>query len=258
MTETALFADVILPASAFPEKDGTFTNTDRRVQLGRKAVSPPGQAKQDWWIIQEMAKRLGLDWNYQSVADVFAEMRLGMDSIKGMSWARLEQENSITYPCDSEDDPGQGIIFVNDFPTENGLAKLVPADFTNADELPDDEYPFVLITGRQLEHWHTGAMTRRASMLDAIEPVPVASVHPDDLKKLGVEPNNKIQISSRRGTVECFARADDGLLHGQIFMPFCYHEAAANLLTTDALDPFAKIPEFKFCAIKVKPAVSHR
>ena len=258
MTETALFADVILPASAFPEKDGTFTNTDRRVQLGRMAVSPPGQAKQDWWIIQEMAKRLGLNWNYQSVAEVFAEMREGMDSIKGMSWNRLEQENSITYPCDSEDDPGQGIIFVSDFPTENGLAKFVPASFTNADELPDGEYPFVLITGRQLEHWHTGAMTRRASMLDAIEPVPVAAVHPDDLKKLGVEPNNKIKISSRRGTVECFARADDGLLHGQIFMPFCYHEAAANLLTTDALDPFAKIPEFKFCAIKVSPAVSHR
>ena len=258
MTETALFADVILPASAFPEKDGTFTNTDRRVQVGRKAVSPPGQARQDWWIIQEIAKRLGLDWSYQNVADVFAEMRQGMDSIKGMSWERLEQENSITYPCDSEDDPGQGIIFVNDFPTENGLAKFVPAKFTNADELPDGEYPFVLITGRQLEHWHTGAMTRRASMLDAIEPVPVASVHPDDLKKLGVEPNNKIRISSRRGTVECFARSDDGLLHGQIFMPFCYHEAAANLLTTDALDPFAKIPEFKFCAIKVSPAVSHR
>ena len=258
MTETALFADVILPASAFPEKDGTFTNTDRRVQLGRKAVSPPGEAQQDWWIIQEMAKRLGLDWSYQSVADVFAEMRLGMDSIHGMSWDRLEQEHSITYPCDTADDPGQGIIFVNDFPTENGLAKFVPADFTNADELPDADYPFILITGRQLEHWHTGAMTRRASMLDAIEPVPVAAVHPDDLKKLGVEPNNKIEISSRRGTVECFARADDGLLPGQIFMPFCYHEAAANLLTTDALDPYAKIPEFKFCAIQVRPADSHR
>lgn len=257
MTETALFADVILPASAFPEKDGTFTNTDRRVQLGRKAVSPPGQAEQDWWIIQEMAKRLGLDWNYQTVADVFAEMRLGMDSIKGMSWQRLEQEHSITYPCDTAEDPGQGIIFIDDFPTENGLAKFVPAKFTNADELPDAEYPFVLITGRQLEHWHTGAMTRRASMLDAIEPVPVASIHPDDLEKLGLAANDTVRITSRRGTVECFARADDGLLHGQIFMPFCYHEAAANLLTTDALDPFAKIPEFKFCAIQVSPAEVH-
>ena len=257
MTETALFADVILPASAFPEKDGTFTNTDRRVQLGRKAVEPPGEAKQDWWIIQEMAKRLGLNWNYTGPADIFAEMREGMDSIKGMSWQRLEQEHSITYPCETPDDPGQGIIFINDFPTENGLAKFVPAKFTNADELPDEEYPFVLITGRQLEHWHTGAMTRRASVLDAIEPVPIAAIHPNDLKKLGVEPNNAIKISSRRGTVECFARADDGIQEGQVFMPFCYHEAAANLLTTDALDPFAKIPEFKFCAIQVSPVEKH-
>ena len=257
MTETALFADVILPASAFPEKDGTFTNTDRRVQLGRKAVSPPGEAQQDWWIIQEMAKRLGLDWNYTGPGDIFTEMRLGMDSIKGMSWQRLEQEHSITYPCDTEDDPGQGIIFIDDFPTENGLAKFVPAKFTNADELPDNEFPFVLITGRQLEHWHTGAMTRRASILDAIEPVPIATIHPNDLEKLGMQAGDIIRLSSRRGSVECFARADDGINEGQVFMPFCYHEAAANLLTTDALDPFAKIPEFKFCAIQVRPAEKH-
>ncbi len=257
MTETALFADVILPASAFPEKDGTFTNTDRRVQLGRQAVNPPGNAKQDWWIIQEMAKRLGLDWNYAGPHEVFAEMRLGMDSIKGMSWERLEKDQSVTYPCDSPEDPGQGIIFIEDFPTTSGKGKLVPAKFTNADELPDKEYSFVLITGRQLEHWHTGAMTRRASMLDAIEPVPVASINPKDLERLGLAPNDKIKLTSRRGTIECFARADDGLREGQVFMPFCYNEAAANLLTTDALDPFAKIPEFKFCAIQVGPASQH-
>ena len=257
MTETAMFADVILPASAFPEKDGTFTNTDRRVQLGRKAVNPPGEAKQDWWAIQEMAKRLGLDWNYQGPSEVFAEMRLAMDSIKGMSWERLEQNHSVTYPCDTPDDPGQGIIFIDEFPTESGRAKIVPAPFTNADELPDDEYEFVLITGRQLEHWHTGAMTRRASILDAIEPVPVAAIHPNDLKKLGLEPSDKIRLTSRRGSIECFARADDGLLEGQVFMPFCYHEAAANLLTTDALDPYAKIPEFKFCAIQVGQAKNY-
>ncbi len=254
MTETALFADVILPASAFPEKDGTFTNTDRRVQLGRKAVNPPGDARQDWWIIQEMARRLGLDWNYSGPQEVFTEMREGMDSIKGMSWERLENDHSVTYPCDSPEDPGQGIIFIDDFPTDNGKGKLVPAKFTNADELPDQEYSFVLITGRQLEHWHTGAMTRRASMLDAIEPVPVASINPKDLQKLGLEANSLIKLTSRRGTIECYARADSGLSEGQIFMPFCYHEAAANLLTTDALDPYAKIPEFKFCAIKVGAA----
>ena len=174
-----------------------------------------------------------------------------------MSWERLEKDQSVTYPCDSPEDPGQGIIFIEDFPTTSGKGKLVPADFTNADELPDEEYSFVLITGRQLEHWHTGAMTRKASMLDAIEPVPVASINPKDLEKLGLKPNDKIRLTSRRGSVECFARADDGLLQGQVFMPFCYNEAAANLLTTDALDPFAKIPEFKFCAIQVGPAETH-
>lgn len=258
MTETAWFADVLLPASAFPEKTGTFTNTDRRVQLGRQAMLPPGEAKQDLWIIQEIAKRMGLtDWKYHQAYDVYKEMQQGMDSIKGLTWDRLEQEDSVTYPCENEGDPGESIIFTEDFPTENGLGKFVPAAFTNADELPDDEYPYVLITGRQLEHWHTGAMTRRATMLDAIEPVPVANLHPNDLQKIGSQAGDKIRLTSRRGSVECFAREDNGLNTGQVFMPFCYHEAAANLLTTEALDPFGKIPEFKFCALQVEHVQSH-
>lgn len=252
MTETAYYADVILPASAFPEKTGTFTNTDRRVQLGRQAVSPPGEAKQDLWIIQQMAKRFDLGWNYASVADVFNEMRQGMNSIRGISWERLEENDSVVYPCESEDDAGQPILFRKDFPTPDGLGKFVPAPFTKADELPDKEYPYVFITGRQLEHWHTGAMTRRASVLDAIEPTPVASVHPEDLHRLNIEAGDKIRLVSRRGTVECYSRMDDGLLPGQIFMPFCYHEAAANLLTNEALDPMGKIPEFKFCALRLE------
>lgn len=254
MTETAWFADVILPASAFPEKTGTFTNTDRRVQLGRQALMPPGEAKQDLWLINELANRMGLDWKYHHPSDVFNEMRQGMDSIQGMTWERLEEQHSITYPCEKENDPGQSVIFTDDFPTENGRGKFVPAEFTNADELPDTEYPFVLITGRQLEHWHTGSMTRRASMLDAIEPVPVASISPADLKKLGVEEGGRVKLSSRRGEIECFARADDGISSGQVFMPFCYREAAANLLTNEALDPFGKIPEFKFCALQLEAA----
>ena len=258
MTETAWFADVLLPASAFPEKTGTFTNTDRRVQLGRQAILPPGEAKQDLWIIQEIAKRMGLtDWKYNNASDVYQEMQQGMDSIKGLTWDRLEQEDSVTYPCENEGDPGQSIIFTEDFPTESGLGKFVPAAFTNADELPDDDFPYVLITGRQLEHWHTGAMTRRATMLDAIEPVPVANLHPNDLQKIGVQAGDKIRLTSRRGSVECFARKDNGLNTGQVFMPFCYHEAAANLLTTEALDPFGKIPEFKFCALQVEHVQSH-
>ena len=158
----------------------------------------------------------------------------------------------MTYPCTSEADPGQSVIFQTEFPTKNGLAQFVPSPFINADELPDSEYPYILITGRQLEHWHTGALTRRASVLDAIEPVPVALMHPEDLSALGVAPGDTLDIASRRGAVQAFARADDGLQSGQVFLPFCYYEAAANLLTNAALDPYAKIPEFKFCAVKVR------
>jgi formate dehydrogenase major subunit len=254
MTETAWFADVVLPASAFPEKTGTFTNTDRRVQLGRQALTPPGEARQDLDILIDMARRLGLDWNYEHPREVFGEMRQAMPSIAGITWERLEQEHSVTYPCTQEGDPGQPVIFTDDFPTANGRARFVPAPFTNADELPDDAYPWVLITGRLLEHWHTGAMTRRASVLDSIEPDPVAMLHPSDLERIGIEPGEPINLASRRGTVTAFAGADPGLQPGQVFLPFCYHEAAANLLTNEALDPAAKIPEFKFCALQVSAA----
>ena len=256
MTETALFADVILPASAFPEKTGTYTNTDRRVQLGRQALELPGDARQDLWIIQEMAKGLGLDWNYNGVADVYEEMRCGMDSIRGIGWQRLEQNDTVTYPCKDENDPGQGVVFTENFPTANGLGKFVPASYIHADELPDENYPYIFITGRQLEHWHTGAMTRRSSVLNAIEPLAVASLHPDDMATIGLEAGDSIRLSSRRGSIQCIARSDDGLIPGQIFMPFCYREAAANLLTNEALDPVGKIPEFKFCALQVEKADS--
>lgn len=254
VTETAWFADVILPASAFPEKTGTFTNTDRRVQLGRQALDPPGEARQDLWIIQEMARRLGLDWDYAGPREVFAEMRKAMPSIAGITWERLEQTHSVTYPCTAEGDPGDAVIFVDSFPTGDGRARLVPAPFTQADELPDAEYPCVLITGRQLEHWHTGAMTRRASVLDRIEPEPVAYLHRDDLDALGIRPGEPLQVASRRGAITAIARQDDGLQPGQVFLPFCYREAAANLLTNEALDPYAKIPGFKFCAVRVRAA----
>ncbi|PUB74071.1 MAG: formate dehydrogenase subunit alpha, partial [gamma proteobacterium symbiont of Ctena orbiculata] len=254
MTETAWYADVILPATAFAEKTGSFTNTDRRVQLGRQAIDPPGQARKDLEIIQEMARRLDLDWHYSHPREVFAEMRQAMPSIAGISWERLEQEGAVTYPCEDEDDPGQPVIFTEIFPTPSGKASFTPAPFTNADELPDREYPWVLITGRQLEHWHTGAMTRRAAVLDTIEPIPVASLHPEELARMDIEPGGPIRLQSRRGEVIAFARADEGISPGQVFLPFCYHEAAANLLTNEALDPAAKIPEFKFCAIKVMPA----
>lgn len=255
-TETAVLADVILPASAFPEKTGSFTNTDRMVQLGRQAVPPPGQARQDLWIINALAQRLGLDWHYDDPGVVFDEMRALMPSIAGIDWARLRAAGSITYPCTSADDAGQPIVFRDAFPTASGRARLVPARFAPADELPDDDYPFVLITGRQLEHWHTGAMTRRARVLDATEPTATASLHADDLAALGVAPGEPLRISSRRGSITLAARRDDGMTRGSVFIPFAYAEAAANLLTNPAIDPFGKIPEFKFCAVRVEAAAA--
>jgi formate dehydrogenase major subunit len=251
LTETCYHADVILPATAWPEKDGTVTNTDRMVQLGRKALDAPGDVKPDLWIIQELARRMGLDWNYEGPKDVFNEMRTAMDSIAGITWERLEAESSVTYPCEQEGDPGQPVVFTERFPTATGRAKFVPADIIPAAERPDTEYPFVLITGRQLEHWHTGAMTRRASVLDAIEPDPTALIHPLDLDALGARAGDVISIASRRGIISLYARSDDGTPRGAVFVPFCFYEAAANLLTNPALDPFGKIPEFKYCAVKV-------
>ena len=252
MTETALFADIILPASAFPEKTGSFTNTDRRVQLGRQAVDPPGDAKQDLWIIQKIAHGMGLKWDYSGPKDVFEEMRQCLPSISGVSWERLESDHSVTYPCTTEDDPGQPIIFTEDFPTQDGLATFMPSPFINADELPDDEFEYILITGRQLEHWHTGSMTRRASMLNEIEPDPISNMCLSDMKKIGAKEGDLVSVESRRGKIDVYVRRDDGLQQGQIFIPFCYVESAANLLTNAALDPDAKIPEFKFCAVKVR------
>jgi len=252
LTETAYLADVILPAGAFPEKTGSFTNTDRMVQMARQAVNPPGDARQDLWILQEIANRLGCGWNYGHVSEVFDEMRHTMPSIGGITWDRLEREHSVTYPCVKEGDPGDPVVFIEDFPREGGKARFVPADIIPSAELPDAEYPLVLITGRQLEHWHTGSMTRRASVLDAIEPDPTALVHPLDLDALGAKAGDVLTIESRRGKVSLYARVDEGTPRGAVFVPFCYYEAAINKLTNAALDPFAKIPEFKYCAVRVR------
>jgi formate dehydrogenase major subunit len=253
LTETAYLADVVLAATAWPEKVGTVTNTDRMVQLGRKAINPPGDAKEDFWLLTELGRRMGLNWRYIHPRDVFAEMRACMDSIAGITWERLERESSVTYPCVKEGDAGDPVVFVERFPTANGRGRFVPADLIPADERPDADYPLVLITGRQLEHWHTGAMTRRAAALDAIEPEPVASIHPMELDAIGVPPGEILTIASRRGSISLYARADAGMPRGAVFVPFCYYEAAANLLTNPVLDPFGKIPEFKYCAVKVTP-----
>jgi formate dehydrogenase major subunit len=252
LTETAYLADVVLPATAWPEKDGTVTNTDRMVQLGRKALKAPGEAREDLWIIVELAKRLGLAWTYAHPKEVFNEMRQCMDSIKGITWERLERDSSVTYPCENEGDPGQPVVFQTHFPTATGRARFVPADLIPAAERPDAEYPMVLITGRQLEHWHTGAMTRRSGALDAIEPEPVVSIHPLDLDRAGAKPGEIVTVQSRRGKISLYSRADPGVPQGSVFIPFAFFEAAANLLTNPVLDPFGKIPEFKYCAVRVQ------
>jgi formate dehydrogenase major subunit len=253
LTETAALADVILPASAFAEKTGTFTCTDRSVQIGRQALLPPGEARQDLWLIQQIAMRMGLPWQERDVAEVFDEMRHTMPSIAGITWARLQAEHAVTYPCSEEGAPGEPVVFTYHFPTPSGRARFVPAEIVPADERPDADYPMVLITGRQLEHWHTGSMTRRADVLDALEPDPVAMLHPADLQTLEVLPGHVVTLRSRRGEVTLYARADPDTPQGAVFVPFCYYEAAINKLTNPVLDPFGKIPEFKYCAVRVLP-----
>ena len=257
MTETAWLADVVLPATAWPEKTGTVSNTDRMVQLGKQAIDPPGQAKPDLWIIQEIARRMGLNWNYAGehagVAAVYEEMRQAMHAaISGITWERLQRESSVTYPCLSADDPGAPTVFIDRFATDDGRVHLVPADIIPANERPDADFPFVLITGRQLEHWHTGSMTRRATVLDALEPMATASMCGADLQVLGLQAGDVITVQSRRGEVAIHVRRDDGTPRGAVFVPFAYYEAAANLMTNAALDPFGKIPEFKYCAVAIR------
>ena len=262
MTETAWMADVVLPASAWPEKTGTVSNTDRMVQLGQQALQPPGEARLDLWIIQQLAQRLGLHWHYDGehagVAAVYEEMRQAMaGAIAGISWTRLLEHTSVTYPCLSADDPGQPVIFDQQFPTPTGRVKLVTAGLVPANEQPDAEYPWVLITGRQLEHWHTGSMTRRAGVLDALEPEATVSLSGTMLKQLGVQAGDAVRVRSRRGDVVLRTRQDDGTPAGTLFMPFAYREAAANLLTNAALDPIGKIPELKYCAVRVEAVAAN-
>jgi len=257
LTETAVYADVILPASAWPEKDGTVTNTNRQVQMGRQALPLPGDTRPDWWITQEIGKRIGMKWDYKHPRDIYAEMASLMPSLDNIPWDRVEKESAVTYPSDAIDQPGHDVVFDKGFPRPGGFGKLVAAKLRPPDETPDHEFPYILTTGRLLEHWHTGAMTRRASVLDAIEPAPTAAVSRGTIAKLGIKPGDMIRVATRRGTVELNSRQDDAIPDGVVFIPFAFFEAAANKLTNPALDPFGKIPEFKFCAARVE-AVTER
>ncbi|SEK79303.1 formate dehydrogenase major subunit [Roseovarius azorensis] len=254
ITETANYADVILPASAFYEKSGTVTNTNRQVQIGRPAVNPPGEAREDWRITVDLANRMGLQWRYDSPADVFAEMKINMRSLDNITWERLERENAVTYPCKTPDGPGEAVVFGDGFPRPEGRARFTPASIVPPDDVPDADYPMILTTGRQLEHWHTGSMTRRSRVLDAVEPEANCSMHPSTLRKMGVEPGGMVRLTTKRGSIRVMARADRAIAPDMVFLPFAYVEAAANILTNPALDPYGKIPEFKFSAVRVEAA----
>jgi formate dehydrogenase major subunit len=252
LTETAMFADVILPAAAWPEKNGTVTNTNRQVQRGREAVKAPGNAKADWQIIQRIANRLDLNWSYTELEDVYAEMQLAMPSLANIDWNRLNNEHAVTYPCSSPDKPGQEIVFADGFPTPNSRGQFIPANFTPPNDMLDEQYPFILTTGRQLEHWHTGSITRRSHVLDTLEPEAFVQLNRNDATKLDIEAGELVNITSRRGTIKLKVRLDDNIQQNLAFIPFAFVESAANILTSAALDPDGKIPEFKYSAVNIQ------
>jgi len=254
LTETAKYADVVLPASAWLEKNGTATNTNRQVQMGHKVFEPPGRAREDWAIIVAMAKRLGLNWTYAHPREVFAEMTKVMPSLTNITWERAEHESSVTYPVSSMQEPGHDIVFAEGFPTPSGRGKFVPVGLVSPAEEPDAAFPMVLSTGRQLEHYLAGSMTRRARVLDDLEPEAVVYVCAGDLQRLNLQAGDFVCVSTRRGAIELKARVDAAIPPGLIFIPFAYAEAAANILTNSRLDPFGKIPEYKYCAARIEPA----
>jgi len=257
MNETGEYADIILPAANFAEKDGTFTNSDRRVQLIRPAVKPPGEARPDWAIIQDLARRvqkkLGVTsfagFNFNSPAEIWREMADLTPPFQGISHQRISAENGVHWPCPTEDHPGTPYLFTESFP--RGKGKLTPIAYRPSSELPDDEYPFILSTGRVLYHWHGGTLTRR-SKLDDIYPEALVEIHPRDAEQLGISSRDWVNMRSRRGEIQVRTLVTERSPVGTVFLPFHFVEAAANILTVDARDPQAKIPDYKVCAVALE------
>jgi predicted molibdopterin-dependent oxidoreductase YjgC len=263
VTETGPLADVILPAASCAEKNGTFTNTERRLQLVRRAIEPPGEARTDAWIITELARRLlelgavfpdpeapYAGWDHASTADVLAEINALSPIYAGITHERLVAGEQLQWPVPSIEHPGTPILHVGRF--SRGVGRFAAVDHVEPDELPDDEYPLMLTTGRVLYHWHGGEMTRRARGLEAVYPEALVEIHPHDAHKVGIDDGNMIRVASRRGEIVAKAEVTDRVEPGLVFSTFHFPESAANFLTNPALDPVAKIPEFKVCAVKVE------
>jgi len=254
LSETAQLADVVLPAACYAEKDGTQTSTERRVQRWRKAQDPPGQAKLDWQIIAELAARMGYaeQFAYQGPEDIFREIATVTPSYAGMSYARLENPDGLHWPCPTAEHPGTPILHREKFATPDGLGIFSPLEWKPPAEVPDEEYPYVLTTGRTLWQWHTGTMTRRSISLEQEAPTGWIEINPKDAKELGIRNNEVVRASSRRGSILVPARVTPDIMPGVMFIPLHYRENPANVLTNNALDPIAKIPEYKACAVKVE------
>ncbi len=251
LSETAQLADVVLPAAASAEKDGTFTNTERRVQRVYKALEPPGEARVDWQIICDLSSRMDYEMSYPDVAAIQDEIAAVTPIYGGIAYDRL-QHSSLQWPCPDRNHPGTPILHTEKF--SRGLGKFHPVEFIPPQELPDDEYPFVLSTGRILQHFHTGTMSRRSDVLDELVSVGAIEIHPADVERLGVADGELVKVTSRRGEIEIAAKVTDRVAPGEVFLAFHYREAPANRLTIAALDPVAKIPELKVCAVKIEPA----
>lgn len=259
LNETGEYADVILPAGSFAEKHGTFTNSDRRVQLVRPAVPSPGETKADWEIIQDLARRVeqrlgretSVGFDFQHPEEVWDEMADLTPPFQGITHQRLREEGGVQWPAPTKDHPGTLFLFEDAFP--RGKGQLTPLEYRPSAELPDDDYPFILSTGRVLYHWHGGTMTRR-SKLDDIYPEPTVEVHPEDAEELGITAGDWIKVRSRRGEIEVRTIVTERSPKGTVFIPFHFAEAAANELTHDVRDPQAKIPDYKVCAVAVEPS----
>jgi len=250
LSETAQLADVVLPAATFAEKDGSLTNTERRVQLWHKAVEPPGEARPDWEIICDISNRMGYDMKYESPAQIMKEIAELTPIYGGMSYERLEG-NGLQWPCPNNEHAGTPFLHKDKF--SRGLGKFYAIEYRPPHEMPDSEYPFLLNTGRMLYHFHTGTLSRRSPGINELYPEGTVEMNPRDAVKLGFNDGNMARVTSRRGTLVAKVKVTERSPKETVFMTFHFKEAAANLLTIAALDPVAKIPEYKICAVKVEP-----